>query len=72
MCLFLSMFLMYKAISDENGMPIGTAYAIWTGIGAVGSVLMGIFFFNEPATFWRVFFVVTLIASIMGLKVVSE
>ena len=66
------MFLMYKTISGENGLPIGTAYAIWTGIGAVGSVLMGIFFFNEPATFWRVFFVVTLIASIVGLKVVSE
>ena len=71
-CLFLSMFLMYKTISGENGLPIGTAYAIWTGIGAVGSVLMGIFFFNEPATFWRIFFVVTLIASIVGLKVVSE
>ena len=34
----------YKAISGENGLPIGTAYAVWTGIGAVGSVLMGIFF----------------------------
>lgn len=60
-CLFLSMFLMYKAIAGENGLPIGTAYAVWTGIGAVGSVLMGIFFFNEPATFWRIFFVSTLI-----------
>lgn len=71
-CLFVSMFLMYKSISGENGLPIGTAYAVWTGIGAVGSVLMGIFFFNEPATFWRIFFVTTLIASIIGLKFVSE
>jgi len=63
---------MYKAISGENGLPIGTAYAVWTGIGAVGSVLMGIFFFNEPATFWRIFFVSTLIISIVGLKFVSE
>ena len=71
-CLFLSMFLMYKNIAGENGLPIGTAYAVWTGIGAVGSVLMGIFFFNEPATFWRIFFVSTLIISIVGLKFVSE
>jgi len=71
-CLFLSMFLMYKAISGENGIPIGTAYAVWTGIGAVGGVLAGIFLFNEPATFWRMFFVFTLIASIVGLKFVSN
>ena len=71
--LFLSMFLMYKAISvGSNPIPIGTAYAIWTGIGAVGGVLAGIFIFNEPATFWRMFFVFTLIASVIGLKVVSN
>ena len=45
-CLFLSMFLMYKAISGENGLPIGTAYAIWTGIGAVGSVLPFFYLYN--------------------------
>lgn len=72
-CLFLSMFLMYRAISSgENPIPIGTAYAVWTGIGAVGGVLAGIFIFNEPATFWRMFFVTTLIASVIGLKVVSN
>ena len=71
--LFISMFLMYKAISiGNNTIPIGTAYAIWTGIGAVGGVLAGIFIFNEPATFWRMFFVFTLIASVIGLKVVSN
>ena len=71
--LFLSMFLLYKAISvGANPIPIGTAYAVWTGIGAVGAVLMGIFIFNEPATFWRIFFVMTLIASVIGLKVVSH
>ena len=36
LCLFTSMFLMFKAISGQNGLPIGTAYAVWTGIGAVG------------------------------------
>lgn len=71
--LFLSMFLMYKAISvGSNPIPIGTAYAVWTGIGAVGGVLAGVFFFNEPATFWRMFFVFTLIASVVGLKAVSN
>jgi len=45
---------------------------VWTGIGAVVTALLGIFYFNEPASFWRVFFIVTLIASIAGLKMVSE
>lgn len=72
-CLFISMFLMFKAISTGNQpIPIGTAYAVWTGIGAVGGVLVGIVLFNEPATFWRMFFVSTLIASVVGLKFVSN
>lgn len=68
----MSMFLLYKATSGSEGLPLGTAYAVWTGIGAVGTVLMGIFFFKEPATFWRLFFIFTLIGSIVGLKVVSH
>ncbi|TXF76209.1 DMT family transporter [Chryseobacterium sp.] len=68
-CLFLSMFLMYRSISGENAIPIGTAYAVWTGIGAVTGVISGIIFFDEPATFWRMFFVCTLIASVVGLKI---
>jgi quaternary ammonium compound-resistance protein SugE len=63
--LSISMFLLYKAAQH---LPIGTAYAVWTGIGAVGTVLVGIFYFNEPATFWRMFFITTLIVSIIGLK----
>ena len=68
-CLSLSMFLLYKATQI---LPIGTAYAVWTGIGAVGTVLMGIFFFKEPADFWRLFFITMLIGSIIGLKAVSS
>ena len=68
-CLTISMILLVKVTKD---IPIGTAYAVWTGIGAVGSVLVGIFIFKEPATFWRIFFLMTLIASIVGLKYVSE
>ncbi len=67
-CLSISMYLLIVATKT---LPIGTAYAVWTGIGAVGTVLIGILFFHEPATFWRVFFLITLIASIIGLKVVS-
>ena len=65
--LTLSMTLLAKAV---HTIPIGTAYPIWTGIGAVGTVLAGIFFFNEPATFTRLFFITTLIISIIGLKMV--
>lgn len=67
--LTMSMFLLMKATQT---LPLGTAYAVWTGIGAVGTVLVGIFFFKEPATFWRLFFIFTLIASIIGLKAVSN
>ncbi|MAZ73777.1 MAG: QacE family quaternary ammonium compound efflux SMR transporter [Flavobacteriaceae bacterium] len=67
--LAISMLLLIKATQE---LPIGTAYAVWTGIGAVGTVLLGIFVFKEPATFWRLFFLITLIASIIGLKVVSN
>ncbi len=68
-CLAISMYLLYKAIQT---LPIGTAYAVWTGIGATGTVLVGIFFFKEQTDFWRLFFITTLIASIIGLKMVSK
>jgi quaternary ammonium compound-resistance protein SugE len=68
-CLSISMFLLYRATQT---LPIGTAYAVWTGVGAVGTVLVGIFIFKEPADFWRVFFLATLISSIIGLKIVSH
>lgn len=67
--LSISMFFLIQATKT---LPIGTAYAVWTGIGAVGTVLVGIFYFNEPATFWRIFFMATLIASIVGLKFISS
>lgn len=49
--------------------PIGTAYAIWTGIGAFGTAIMGMVFFDEAGSLLRVFFLCTLIASIIGLKI---
>jgi quaternary ammonium compound-resistance protein SugE len=68
-CLAISMFLLYQATKT---LPIGTAYAVWTGIGAVGTVLVGIFFFREPIDFWRLFFLTLLIGSLIGLKSVSS
>jgi quaternary ammonium compound-resistance protein SugE len=67
--LFVSLWMMYKAVDT---IPVGTAYAVWTGIGSVGTVIVGILFFKEPADFWRLFFIFTLIASVIGLKVVSD
>jgi quaternary ammonium compound-resistance protein SugE len=67
--LSISMYLLYRATLT---LPIGTAYAVWTGVGAVGTVLVGIFIFKEPAEFWRLFFITTLILSIVGLKFVSN
>lgn len=64
----LSAVLLAKAMQT---IPIGTAYPVWTGIGAVGTVIVGIFVFHEPATFWRLFFIFTLIASVVGLRVLS-
>lgn len=66
--LVLSVYFLYKATQT---LPLGTAYAVWTGIGAVGISLLGIIVFKEPTTFWRVFFMITLIASIVGLKLAS-
>jgi quaternary ammonium compound-resistance protein SugE len=68
-CISISMYLLLKA---TQVLPLGTAYAVWTGIGAVGTVLVGIFFFKEPADFWRLFFISTLIISIVGLKIVTH
>ena len=64
----ISVYFLSKAVET---IPLGTAYPIWTGIGAVGSVLIGIFFFHEPVNFLRIFFLTTLIGSIVGLKMIS-
>ncbi len=67
--LTISMGLLIKATQT---LPIGTAYAVWTGIGAVGTILVGIFMFKEPITFLRLLFLATLIGSVIGLKAVSH
>jgi quaternary ammonium compound-resistance protein SugE len=55
-----------------RSLPIGTAYAIWTGIGAVGTALIGIFVFGEPRTAARLVCIVLIVAGIVGLKLASS
>lgn len=62
---FLSLYLLNRAIA---GIPLGTAYAVWTGIGAAGTVIVGIAVYGEPATAIRVLLLAGLVACIAGLK----
>lgn len=65
-------FLSFMALSYSlKTIPLGTSYAIWTGIGASGTALIGILFFGESADVWRIFFLLCLIGSIIGLKLVT-
>lgn len=64
----ISMYLLAKATET---LPIGTAYAVWVGIGAFGAAILGIFLFKEPANFARLFFLGLLLVSIIGLKLTS-
>lgn len=60
-----SMILLAKA---AQSIPIGTAYAIWVGIGALGTAILGIILFDEPLTLLRSVFLIVLLSSIVGLK----
>ena len=70
-CVSLSMYLLYRAMGGAKPIPVGTAYAVWAGFGAVCSVVFGIFIFSEPVTMWRMFFLATLIISLVGLQIVT-
>jgi len=63
--MILSVYLLSRATAS---LPIGTAYAIWVGIGAAGAVIFGIILFNEPLSVGRMFFLSLLLVAIMGLK----
>lgn len=52
--------------------PVGTAYAVWTGIGAVGTVIAGIILFKEPATILKILLLMTIILSIIGLRLIEK
>ncbi|CCC40319.1 quaternary ammonium compound efflux SMR transporter SugE [Haloquadratum walsbyi] len=66
--LIISMILLARAVQD---LPIGTAYAVWTGIGAVGTASFGIILFDEPATMARIGFISLILVGIVGLHLIS-
>ena len=61
----LSFYLLNRSL---EGIPLGTAYAVWTGIGAAGTVIVGIAFYQEPASMMRMMCLALLIAGLFGLK----
>ncbi len=65
----ISFFLLSYALKT---LPIGTAYTIWTGIGAIGAVLFGIFYLHEPAGAMRLICIVLIILGMVGLKITSQ
>lgn len=67
--MIISMGLLAYAVKH---IPVGTAYAIWTGIGAVGTAILGIILFNESKEFMRIFFISLIIIGIVGLKIFSQ
>ncbi|MFB9860527.1 DMT family transporter [Salinicoccus siamensis] len=68
LCFGLSFF--FLAIALET-LPMGVAYAVWTGIGASGGALLGMFFFGESRDWRRIFFILLIISAVVGLKLIS-
>lgn len=64
-CIVLSLVMLGFALKT---LPVGTAYAVWTGIGATGTALLGIWLFGDPATIARLFCIALIVAGIVGLK----
>lgn len=67
-CATLSFYLLNKSLAN---IPLGTAYAVWTGIGAFGTAVIGMIYFKDPVSFMRSLFLILLVGSIFGLKLVS-
>lgn len=67
-CAVISFWLLTRAIQT---IPLGTAYAVWVAIGAVGTAIVGIVAFGDPVTFWRLFFLGAIVAIVVALKLVS-
>ncbi|WP_342431725.1 multidrug efflux SMR transporter [Neobacillus sp. FSL H8-0543] len=63
-----SLFLLSYAMKT---IPMGTAYGVWTGIGTIGSTLLGMFLYGEPKEWKRIFFIALILASAIGLKLIS-
>jgi quaternary ammonium compound-resistance protein SugE len=65
----ISLFFLALAVRT---IPVGTGYAIWTGIGAVGTATLGIILFSEPLTFWRVVCLLLIVVGVIGLKLTAS
>jgi quaternary ammonium compound-resistance protein SugE len=65
----ISMFLLAYSLKT---LPVGTAYAVWTGIGAIGTAILGMFLFNESKDVLRIVFILLIVAGIAGLKFVAK
>lgn len=70
--LVLASFSIYFVAKAAETIPLGTAYAAWGGIGAIGTVIIGVLYYAEPMTFGRMFFLALLIFAIIGLKLVTD
>lgn len=70
--LVLAGISVYFVARSAETLPLGTAYAAWGGIGAIGTAAIGVFFFGEPVTLWRMVFLSLLIVSLAGLKFVTD
>jgi len=68
--LFLSMYMLGKALGMK--VPMGTAYAVWVGIGAIGSLVVGMLLFNEPHDLMRLFFMLLIVIGIAGAQVTGK
>lgn len=69
----LTMLISFALLSlaTSKGIPIGTAYAVWTGLGAAGTAILGIFLFKEPGNLARIMCLVLIIMGVVGLKLLS-
>lgn len=67
-CAAFSFWLLNKSLSQ---IPLGTAYAVWTGIGAFGTAVIGMLYFNDPVSTGRIVLLLILIGSILGLKIIA-
>lgn len=67
--MILSFYFLALGVKD---IPIGTGYAVWTGIGAVGTVILGMILFNESKEFVRILFILMIIGGIVGLKLTTK
>ncbi|GAB6281567.1 MAG: quaternary ammonium compound efflux SMR transporter SugE [Ignavibacterium sp.] len=69
----ISMILSYVFLSlGVKHISLGTAYAVWTGIGVLGTTIYGIFFFNESKEFLRIFFIILIFIGIIGIRLISK